>query len=62
MIRNTFDIVVARNVTWNLPHPDQAYKPNGYEFIRSGGYDSKLRCGTCCKIITIYLQSVHQCA
>lgn len=23
---NTFDIVVARNVTWNLPHPDEAYK------------------------------------
>ena len=22
---NTFDIVVARNVTWNLPHPDKAY-------------------------------------
>ena len=22
---NTFDIIVARNVTWNLPHPDKAY-------------------------------------
>jgi len=22
----TFDVVVARNVTWNLPNPDQAYK------------------------------------
>lgn len=22
---NTFDVVVARNVTWNLPHPDKAY-------------------------------------
>lgn len=21
----SFDVVVARNVTWNLPHPDQAY-------------------------------------
>lgn len=33
---HTFDMVVARNVTWNLPHPDRAYeewlrvlKPNG---------------------------------
>lgn len=23
---NYFDVVVARNVTWNLPHPDEAYK------------------------------------
>ncbi|MCI5708126.1 class I SAM-dependent methyltransferase [Veillonella caviae] len=23
---NDFDVVVARNVTWNLPHPDEAYK------------------------------------
>lgn len=23
---HTFDIVVARNVTWNLPHPDRAYQ------------------------------------
>ena len=22
---NTFDAVIARNVTWNLPHPDKAY-------------------------------------
>lgn len=22
---NTFDVVIARNVTWNLPHPDKAY-------------------------------------
>ena len=22
---NTFDIVVARNVTWNPPHPDKAH-------------------------------------
>lgn len=22
---NSFDVVIARNVTWNLPHPDKAY-------------------------------------
>jgi len=33
---NTFDIVVARNVTWNLPHPDKAYA-EWLRVIRSGG-------------------------
>ena len=23
---NSFDVVVTRNVTWNLPRPDLAYK------------------------------------
>lgn len=33
---HTFDVVISRNLTWNLPHPEQAYeewirvlKPNG---------------------------------
>ena len=33
---NTFDIVVARNVTWNLPHPDKAYA-EWLRVIRPGG-------------------------
>ena len=33
---NTFDIVVARNVTWNLPHPDKAYA-EWLRIIRPGG-------------------------
>ena len=33
---NTFDIVVARNVTWNLPHPDKAYA-EWFRVIRPGG-------------------------
>ena len=27
---NTFDMIVSRNVTWNLEHPDRAY----YEWMR----------------------------
>lgn len=33
---NTFDIIVARNVTWNLPHPDMAYK-EWLRVLKSGG-------------------------
>lgn len=33
---NTFDIIVARNVTWNLPHPDKAYA-EWLRVIRPGG-------------------------
>lgn len=33
---NTFDIIVARNVTWNLPRPDIAYK-EWLRVLKSGG-------------------------
>ena len=33
---NTFDIIVARNVTWNLPCPDIAYK-EWLRVLKSGG-------------------------
>lgn len=33
---NTFDIIVVRNVTWNLPHPDKAYA-EWLRVIRPGG-------------------------
>lgn len=33
---NSFDAVIARNVTWNLPHPDAAYS-EWLRVLRSGG-------------------------
>lgn len=33
---NYFDVVVARNVTWNLPHPDEAYK-EWFRVLKPGG-------------------------
>lgn len=32
----TFDVVIARNVTWNLPHPEAAYK-EWLRVLRTGG-------------------------
>ena len=43
---NTFDIVVARNVTWNLPHPDKAYA-EWLRIIRPGGLILNYECGIC---------------
>ena len=33
---NTFDVVVSRNLTWNLPHPEQAYR-EWFRVLKSGG-------------------------
>ena len=33
---NTFDAVISRNLTWNLPHPDQAYR-EWHRVLKPGG-------------------------
>lgn len=33
---NTFDIIITRNVTWNLPHPEKAYK-EWQRVLKKGG-------------------------
>lgn len=42
---NTFDLVVSRDVLWNLPEPERAYeeivrvlKPKGKAFVKDGNY------------------------
>ena len=32
----TFDVVLTRNLTWTLPHPDQAYR-QWFRMLKSGG-------------------------
>ncbi len=33
---NTFDVIISRNLTWNLPHPDQAYR-HWTRVLKKGG-------------------------
>lgn len=33
---NTFDVIVTRNLTWNLPYPEKAYR-EWYRVLKSGG-------------------------
>ncbi len=49
----TFDVVVSRNLTWNLPHPENAYsqwnrvlKPGGLLLNFDANWYSYLRCET----------------
>ena len=34
--KNAFDVIVTRNLTWDLPHPESAYR-EWHRVLRSGG-------------------------